>query len=65
LDEDAVEYCYRMFGDALPVVPPTVERVDAMVAGVDRQEVVARIPPCYGEATVEKKFFTGSAGPTR
>jgi thiol-disulfide isomerase/thioredoxin len=54
--EDAVEYCYRAFGDALPVVPPTVERVDAMlgVCGLDRQQVIARIPPCYGEATVEK-----------
>jgi AhpC/TSA family len=54
LDEDAVEYCYRMFGDALPVVPPTVERVAAMVGGLDRREIIARIPPCYGEATVEK-----------
>jgi len=54
LDEDAVEYCYRAFGDALPVVPPTVERVAAMVGGLDRREVIARIPPCYGEATVEK-----------
>jgi hypothetical protein len=55
-DEDPVEYCYRVFGDALPVVPPTVERVDAMLraAGRDAREVIARIPPCYGEATVEK-----------
>jgi len=54
--EDAIEYCYRAFGDALPVVPPTVERVDAMVRAADRdpREVIARIPPCYGEATVEK-----------
>jgi thiol-disulfide isomerase/thioredoxin len=59
LDEDAVEYCYRMFGDALPVVPPTVERVEAMLAGLDRCEVVARIPPCYGEATVEKIAANG------
>src|ERR1700742_717547 len=29
-EEDAYEYC-RKFGDALPVVPPTVEKVDAMV----------------------------------
>lgn len=54
LEEDAVEYCYRMFGDALPVAPPTVEKVEAMIGGLDRREVIARIPPCYGEATVEK-----------
>lgn len=54
--EDASEYCYRVFGDALPVVPPTAERVERMLAaaGRDAEEVIARIPPCYGEATVEK-----------
>ena len=26
-DEDPFEYCRRQFGDALPVVPPTVEKV--------------------------------------
>lgn len=54
--EDPVEYCYRTFGDALPVVPPTVERVEKMLGGVsgDPREVIARIPPCFGEATVEK-----------
>jgi hypothetical protein len=56
-DEDAYEYCYRAFGDALPVVPPTAARVEKMLraaAAHDPQEVIARIPPCYGEATVEK-----------
>jgi thiol-disulfide isomerase/thioredoxin len=56
--EDPVEYCYRVFGDALPVVPPTVERVATMLAGCeagrDPQEIIARIPPCFGEATIEK-----------
>lgn len=54
--EDPHEYCFRVFGDALPVIPPTRERVEKMVraAGRDPQEVIARIPPCYGEATVEK-----------
>jgi hypothetical protein len=52
--EDPFEYCYRTFGDALPVIPPTPDRVAAMIAGRDPHEVVARIPPCYGEATVEK-----------
>ncbi|HEV2687277.1 MAG TPA: TlpA disulfide reductase family protein, partial [Bryobacteraceae bacterium] len=55
-DEDPYEYCYRAFGDALPVVPPTRERVDKMLqtTKLDAREVVGRIPPCYGEATVEK-----------
>jgi AhpC/TSA family len=54
--EDPFEYCFRTFGDALPVIPPTRERVDNMIraAGRDPEEVIARIPPCYGEATVEK-----------
>ena len=54
--DDPVEYCYRMFGDSLPVVPPTPERVARMLAAVpnDPLEVIGRIPPCYGEATVEK-----------
>jgi peroxiredoxin len=55
-NEDAVEYCREHFGDALPVVPPTVERVEAMLKACDLapQSVVGRIPPVYGEATVEK-----------
>ncbi len=54
--EDVAEYCFRTFKDALPVVPPTRERVEKMLSacGRDPHEVIARIPPCYGEATVEK-----------
>ncbi len=55
--EDVNEYCYRVFGDALPVVPPTLDRVEKMLAAAgarEPDEVIARIPPCYGEATVEK-----------
>ncbi|HZS25795.1 MAG TPA: TlpA disulfide reductase family protein [Candidatus Angelobacter sp.] len=54
--DDPFEYCRSKFGDALPVVPPTVEKVEAMVAasGLSPQAVIARIPPMYGEATVEK-----------
>ena len=60
-DEDPHEYCFRMFKDALPVVPPTRERVAKMlaVAGLDPRAVIARIPPCYGEATVEKIAANG------
>ena len=55
-DEDPVEYCFRRFGDALPVVPPTTERVEAMLqaCALAPESVIGRIPPCYGEATVEK-----------
>lgn len=53
-NEDPFEYCYREFGDALPVIPPTAERVQVMIGKRDAREIVARIPPCYGEATVEK-----------
>lgn len=57
LDEsvDVYEYCER-FGDPLPVVPPTVDRVERMLeaASLPPDEVVALIPPNYGAATVEK-----------
>jgi hypothetical protein len=52
---DPFEYCMQ-FGDPLPVVPPTVARVEKMLVTCDRpaEEVVALIPPNYGAATVEK-----------
>ncbi len=55
-DEDPIEYCFRTFRDALPVVPPTPERIVRMLQAtpLDPLEVIGRIPPCYGEATVEK-----------
>ena len=55
-EEDPFEYCRKQFGDALPVVPPTVEKVDAMVksSGLAPETIIARVPPFYGEATVEK-----------
>lgn len=54
--DDLVEQCFSLFGDALPVVPPSEARVAAMLNGTDvpPQTVVARVPPVYGEATVEK-----------
>jgi hypothetical protein len=55
-EEDPFEYCRKQFGDALPVIPPTVEKVQAMVraCGLAPETVIARVPPFYGEATVEK-----------
>lgn len=54
--EDPYEFCAKQFGDALPVVPPTVERVQTMLDAcpLPAESVVGRVPPCYGEATVEK-----------
>ncbi|MBI2848064.1 MAG: hypothetical protein HYX83_02710 [Chloroflexi bacterium] len=41
--------------DGLPVVPPTEDRVQKMVAGAkrDAQELIAEVPPRFGCATVE------------
>ena len=54
--EDPFEYCFQAFGDGLPVIPPTPERIAHMLNGmsVERTNIIARVPPCYGEATVEK-----------
>ena len=44
----------RGWGDGLPLVAPTVERVDAMLAplgDVDADEVIAVLPPRSGQAT--------------
>jgi len=57
LDEaiDPFDYCMQ-FGDPLPVIPPTVDRVDRMLnaTSIPPDEVVGLIPPNYGAATVEK-----------
>lgn len=56
-DIDPYEYCREAgFGDPLPVVPPTVERVDRMLAAakLPPEDIIGFIPPNYGMATVEK-----------
>lgn len=55
--EDVFEVLHeRGLTDGLPVVPPTPERVVAMLDGSSRdaRETVAVVPPYGGEATVEK-----------
>lgn len=55
--EDPIEAAYdRGWTDGLPVVPPTPERVMAMLAGTTRapDEIVAVVPPDLVECTVEK-----------
>jgi len=46
----------RGWMDGLPFIPPTEQRVARMLAYADRdpKEVVAVLPPRWGEATVEK-----------
>jgi hypothetical protein len=45
--------CEKGWSDGLPVIPPTPERVERMLAWCDRdpEEPVVRIPPRYGAAT--------------
>jgi hypothetical protein len=43
----------RGWGDGLPVLPPTPERVARLLGGLRRDEAVARLAPRYGVATVE------------
>jgi hypothetical protein len=55
--EDPLEAMFdRGFSDGLPLIPPTPERVVAMLDATSRdsQEPVASVPPYGGEATVEK-----------
>lgn len=59
--EDSLEAVYELFlergwGDGLPIVPPTEERIHRMLSGTRRSpdQVVAALPPAGGEATVEK-----------
>ncbi len=57
-DFEAVQdlYLERGWTDGLPVVPPTAERVEAMLAAtpLESQHVIGEIPPNWGSATVEK-----------
>jgi hypothetical protein len=55
-DVDLVEHYFeRGFTDGLPVVPPTPDKVAAMVAalGGEPEKVEARIPPRWGDLTRE------------
>lgn len=56
-DLDAIEYYFEQgLTDGLPVVPPTEARVRAMLDATPKpaDDVVARVPPNFGAATVEK-----------
>lgn len=42
----------RSWTDGLPVIPPTPERVDAMLGGRDSHASLGQVPPALGEATL-------------
>jgi hypothetical protein len=49
----AIDYCYAQgWTDGLPVVPPSVERVDAMLAGRSRESIIATHPATGLELSV-------------
>ena len=55
--DDEVEFMFDQgFSDGLPLVPPTPERVLAMLSGTtrDAQEVLGEMAPNMGEVTIEK-----------
>jgi hypothetical protein len=55
--EELHRFCAeRRLSDGLPVIPPTTARVERMLAAAahPRDEVIGRIAPAYGEATVER-----------
>ena len=49
-------YLERGWTDGLPIVPPTPDRVAAMLAATPMkpQDIIGEIPPNWGSATVEK-----------
>lgn len=59
--EDTLEaanewFCREKLSDGLPIVPPTRERVERMLDGLERdaQEPIGTIPPKWAPATIEK-----------
>jgi hypothetical protein len=44
----------RGWTDGLPVVPPTPERIEAMLGGREPSRALGHVPPALGEATLER-----------
>ncbi len=57
-------FCERQWCDGLPIVPPTPERVEAMLAAVggDPAESLGPVPPLWGAATLEKLAINAVMG---
>ena len=52
--DEAEEMFERGWTDGLPVVPPTAERVEAMLGGADGGVSLGLVPPSMGEATLAR-----------
>jgi len=52
--DDVEEMFERGWTDGLPVVPPTPDRVEAMLGGCDGRVSLGPVPPGMGEATLER-----------
>jgi hypothetical protein len=52
--DDIEEMFERGWSDGLPVMPPTAERVEAMLRGADASASLGLVPPAMGEATLER-----------
>ena len=56
LEEINEIYYERGWGDGLPIIPPTEDRVERMLAGIKRKprDLLGSVPPSGGKAAVEK-----------
>jgi hypothetical protein len=52
--DEMEEMFERGWSDGLPVVPPTRQRVEAMLGGADGSSSLGPVPPSMGEATLER-----------
>ena len=52
--DEMEEMFERGWTDGLPVVPPTRQRVEAMLGGADASSSLGTVPPSMGEATLER-----------
>lgn len=52
--DEPEEMFERGWTDGLPVIPPTAERVEAMLGGRDGGESLGLVPPAMGEATLAR-----------
>ena len=52
--DELEEMFERGWTDGLPVIPPTAQRVEAMLGGRAGGESLGQVPPAMGEATLER-----------
>ncbi len=52
--DELEEMFERGWSDGLPVIPPTPDRVGAMLGARDPSESLGEVPPALGEATLER-----------